>query len=65
LISLRTPKHFFAVTANGPLERKLQSSPTFRARQRTASGLGMISLGAYVALSDDDSANILLELNYC
>src|SRR5438132_223180 len=35
-----------------PFERKLKSSTTFRRRQRTASGLGMIGLGAYVALSD-------------
>ena len=35
-----------------PLERKLKNSVRFRRRQRTASGLGMITLGAYLALAD-------------
>jgi threonine/homoserine/homoserine lactone efflux protein len=35
-----------------PLERQLKSSATFRRRQRVASGLGMIGLGAYVAFAD-------------
>jgi threonine/homoserine/homoserine lactone efflux protein len=51
-VSLNTAADLLVVACAAPLERKLKSSPTFRARQRTASGLGMISLGAYVALSD-------------
>jgi hypothetical protein len=35
-----------------PLERKLKNSAKFRRRQRLASGLGMIGLGAYVAFAD-------------
>jgi len=35
-----------------PLERKLKNSVKFRRRQRLASGLGMIGLGAYVAFAD-------------
>jgi threonine/homoserine/homoserine lactone efflux protein len=51
-VSLNTAADLLVVACAAPLERKLKSSPTFRSRQRTASGLGMISLGAYVALSD-------------
>ena len=35
-----------------PLERKLKNSVRFRRFQRTASGLGMIGLGAYLALAE-------------
>ena len=35
-----------------PLERKLKNSARFRRRQRVASGLGMMGLGAYVAFAD-------------
>jgi threonine/homoserine/homoserine lactone efflux protein len=51
-VSLNTAADLLVVACAAPLERKLKSSPTFRARQRTASGIGMISLGAYLALSD-------------
>src|SRR5712672_2167000 len=51
-VTLNTAADLLVVSLATPLERKLKSSPTFRARQRTASGLGMIGLGAYVALSD-------------
>jgi threonine/homoserine/homoserine lactone efflux protein len=51
-VSLNTAADLLVVSLATPLERKLKSSPTFRARQRTASGLGMIGLGAYVALSE-------------
>ena len=51
-VSLNTAADLVVVYLAAPLERKLKSSPTFRARQRIASGLGMISLGAYVALSE-------------
>jgi threonine/homoserine/homoserine lactone efflux protein len=51
-VSLNTAADLLVVSLAAPLERKLKSSPTFRSRQRTASGLGMIGLGAYLALSD-------------
>jgi len=51
-VSLNTAADLIVVSLAAPLERKLKSSPTFRARQRTASGLGMIGLGTYLALSD-------------
>jgi threonine/homoserine/homoserine lactone efflux protein len=51
-VTLNTAADLLVVALATPLERKLKSSPSFRARQRTASGLGMIGLGAYVALSD-------------
>lgn len=51
-VSLNTAADLLVVSLAVPLERKLKSSPTFRSRQRTASGLGMIGLGAYLALSD-------------
>ena len=51
-VSLNTAVDLVVVACAAPLERKLKSSPTFRSRQRTASGLGMIGLGAYLALSE-------------
>src|SRR5260221_13553589 len=51
-VSLNTAADLLVVSCAAPLERKLKSSATFRRRQRTASGLGMISLGAYLAFSD-------------
>jgi threonine/homoserine/homoserine lactone efflux protein len=51
-VALNTAADLLVVALAAPLERKLKSSPTFRSRQRTASGLGMIGLGAYVAFSD-------------
>jgi threonine/homoserine/homoserine lactone efflux protein len=51
-VSLNTAADLLVVSLATPLERKLKSSPTFRSRQRTASGLGMIGLGAYLALSE-------------
>src|SRR5437016_1394083 len=51
-VSLNTAADLLVVSLATPFERKLKSSGTFRRRQRTASGLGMIGLGAYVALSD-------------
>jgi threonine/homoserine/homoserine lactone efflux protein len=51
-VTLNTAADLLVVALATPLERKLKSSRSFRARQRTASGLGMIGLGAYVALSD-------------
>ena len=51
-VGLNTAADLLVVSCASPLERKLKSSHTFRRRQRTASGLGMIGLGAYLALSD-------------
>jgi Putative threonine efflux protein len=51
-VTLNTAADIAVVSLAAPLERKLKSSAGFRRRQRTASGLGMIGLGAYLALSD-------------
>ncbi|MCU1341632.1 MAG: putative threonine efflux protein [Candidatus Acidoferrum typicum] len=51
-VALNTSADLLVVTLAVPLGGKLKSSTTFRRRQRMASGLGMIGLGAYVALSD-------------
>jgi threonine/homoserine/homoserine lactone efflux protein len=51
-VTLNTAADIAVVLLATPLERKLKSSTSFRRRQRTASGLGMIGLGAYLAVSD-------------
>jgi len=51
-VSLNTAADLLVVSLATPLERKLKSSRTFRSRQRIASGLGMIGLGAYLALTE-------------
>jgi threonine/homoserine/homoserine lactone efflux protein len=51
-VSLNTAADLAVVWLAAPLERKLKSSARFRHGQRTASGLGMIGLGAYLAFSD-------------
>jgi threonine/homoserine/homoserine lactone efflux protein len=51
-VTLNTVADLLVVMLATPLERKLKSSPRFRRGQRTVSGLGMIGLGAYVALAD-------------
>jgi threonine/homoserine/homoserine lactone efflux protein len=51
-VSLNTAADLVVVGMASPLERKLKNSVRFRRRQRTASGLGMITLGAYLALAD-------------
>jgi len=51
-IALNTAADLAVVSLAAPLERKLKSSTRFRRGQRTASGLGMIGLGAYLAFSD-------------
>jgi threonine/homoserine/homoserine lactone efflux protein len=51
-VALNTSADLFVVLLAAPLERKLKHSAPFRRRQRVASGLGMIGLGAYVALAD-------------
>jgi threonine/homoserine/homoserine lactone efflux protein len=51
-VSLNTCADLVVVLLAAPLERRLKGSKAFRRRQRVTSGLGMIGLGAYVALSD-------------
>jgi threonine/homoserine/homoserine lactone efflux protein len=51
-VLLNTAADLLVVVLAAPLERKLKSSVRFRRGQRVASGLGMITLGAYVALAD-------------
>jgi threonine/homoserine/homoserine lactone efflux protein len=51
-VSLNTCADLVVVLLAAPLERKLKGSAAFRGRQRVASGVGMIGLGAYVALGD-------------
>src|SRR6266436_5642604 len=51
-VLLNTAADLLVVVLAAPLERKLKSSMRFRRGQRVASGLGMIGLGAYVALAD-------------
>jgi threonine/homoserine/homoserine lactone efflux protein len=51
-VILNTAADLVVVLAAAPLEQKLKNSPKFRSRQRVASGIGMIGLGAYVALAD-------------
>jgi threonine/homoserine/homoserine lactone efflux protein len=51
-VTLNTAADLVVVLLAIPIERKLKNSVTFRHRQRVASGLGMIGLGAYLALAD-------------
>ena len=51
-VLLNTIADLVVVFIAAPLERKLKNSVKFRRRQRLASGLGMIGLGAYVAFAD-------------
>jgi threonine/homoserine/homoserine lactone efflux protein len=51
-VFLNTVADVVVVFLAAPLERKLKDSVRFRRRQRVTSGLGMIGLGAYLALAD-------------
>jgi len=51
-VLLNTAADLVVVVLAAPVERKLKSSVRFRRGQRVASGLGMISLGTYIALAD-------------
>jgi threonine/homoserine/homoserine lactone efflux protein len=51
-VALNTTADLLVVSLAAPLGRKLKASATFRRRQRVASAVGMIGLGAYVALTD-------------
>src|ERR1700726_1010960 len=50
-VVLNTTADLLVVLAAAPLEQKLKHNALFRRRQRVASGVGMIGLGAYVALA--------------
>ncbi len=51
-VILNTTADLVVVLLAAPLERKLKNSARFRRNQRVASSVGMIGLGAYVALAD-------------
>ena len=51
-VVLNTAADLAVVLLSAPLERRLKNSARFRSGQRVASGVGMIGLGAYVALAD-------------
>jgi threonine/homoserine/homoserine lactone efflux protein len=51
-VSLNTTADVLVVLLAAPLEHKLKHCTRFRSRQRLASGLSMIGLGAYVAFAD-------------
>jgi threonine/homoserine/homoserine lactone efflux protein len=51
-VLLNTIADLVVVFMAAPLERKLKNSERFRRRQRVASGMGMIGLGAYVAFAE-------------
>jgi threonine/homoserine/homoserine lactone efflux protein len=51
-VLLNTAADLLVVVLAAPLEHKLKSSARFRRGQRVASGLGMVSLGVYVAFAD-------------
>lgn len=51
-VTLNTTADLAVVCMASPLEHKLKNSVRFRRRQRVASGLGMIGLGAYVVFAD-------------
>jgi threonine/homoserine/homoserine lactone efflux protein len=50
-VTLNTMADVAVVLAAGSLERRLKSSMLWRRRQRQASGVALIGLGGYVALS--------------
>ena len=51
-VTMNTAADLAVVYLAARLEKKLKSSAKFRSRQRVASGIGMIGLGAYVAFAD-------------
>src|SRR5215471_17116960 len=51
-VTLNTAADLLVVSLAASLERTIKSSARFRRGQRTASGLGMIGLGAYLAFSE-------------
>ena len=51
-VTLNTSSDLFVTLMAAPLGARLESSARLRRRQRTATGLTLIGLGAYVALAD-------------
>lgn len=51
-VSLNTSCDLIVTLLAAPIGARLRSSATLRRRQRTATGLTLIGLGAYVAVSD-------------
>ena len=51
-VSLNTAADLVVACFAGPIGQRLIASPRLRRRQRTATALAMIGLGAYVAVSD-------------
>ena len=51
-VSMNTLADLLVVAAAAPLGRRLRSSARLRRNQRVASGIGMIGLGAFVALGE-------------
>ena len=51
-VALNTCADIIVVLLSARLEQKLKSSGRLRRNQRVASGIGMIGLGAYVAIAD-------------
>ena len=51
-VTLNTSADLLVAFFAGPLGQRLKDSARFRRRQRTASGLAMIGLGAWVAVGD-------------
>ena len=50
-MALNTAADLIVVVLAGAVAHKLKDNPNFTQRQRTASGVGMIGLGTYVAVS--------------
>jgi hypothetical protein len=50
---LATPGRIRRGGEGAALAKRLRSSQSFNTKQRTASGLGMIGLGLYVAIADN------------
>lgn len=51
-VALNTTADLIVIALAGPLGDKIRSSATFRRRQRTATGVIMIGLGTYLAVSE-------------
>jgi len=51
-VTLNTTADFLVIALAGPLGERIRSSAVFRRRQRTATGVIMIGLGAYLAAGE-------------
>jgi threonine/homoserine/homoserine lactone efflux protein len=51
-VTLNTTADFLVIALAGPLGERIRSSAVFRRRQRTATGVIMIGLGAYLATGE-------------